>query len=131
MFLRATLVWLAILVLANLNGAMRELLLVSSVGTTVAHIVSSLILGAVVAGVAWMTVLWIRPHSKHQALGVGVWWLALTLAFEFLAGHFLFGKPWSLLLADYNLLAGRVWVIVPIVTLISPLWAWTRRLHSQ
>ena len=37
-------------------------------------------------------------------------WLGMTLAFEFLFGHYIAGKSWSLLLADYNLAAGRLWV---------------------
>jgi hypothetical protein len=27
------------------------------------------------------------------------------------------------LLADYDVLRGRIWVLVPIVTFIAPLWA--------
>jgi hypothetical protein len=45
----------------------------------------------------------------------------LTLAFEFLAGHYLFGNPWSKLLADYNLLRGHIWVLVLITTAFGPL----------
>ena len=48
-------------------------------------------------------------------------------AFEFLAGHFLFGNPWSMRVADYNLAAGRVWVLVLLATLVAPSWAWRRR----
>jgi hypothetical protein len=36
----------------------------------------------------------------------------LTLAFEFLAGHFLFGNPWSRL--------RPVWILVLITTALSP-----------
>ena len=45
----------------------------------------------------------------------------LTLAFEVGAGR-LSGKPWSVVLADYDLLRGRIWVLVPIVTFLAPLW---------
>jgi hypothetical protein len=49
-------------------------------------------------------------------------WLTrtLTVAVEFLAGHFLFGRDWKVLLADYNLAAGRIWLIVLVVTLTAP-----------
>jgi hypothetical protein len=53
----------------------------------------------------------------------------MTLGFEFLAGHYLFGKPWPVLVADYNLLRGRVWLFVPLVTLLAPLWAWRLRIR--
>ncbi|MBK8228497.1 MAG: hypothetical protein IPK70_15160 [Flavobacteriales bacterium] len=44
----------------------------------------------------------------------------MTLAFEFGAGHFLFKKPWSELLYDYNLAQGRIWSLLPIVTAMAP-----------
>jgi len=47
-------------------------------------------------------------------------WLLLTLAFEFGFGHYVFGKPWSVLLADYRLDQGRIWTLVPVITLLAP-----------
>jgi hypothetical protein len=38
----------------------------------------------------------------------------------FLFVHFAVGKPWEVLLADYNLLRGRTWVIVPLPELVGP-----------
>jgi hypothetical protein len=62
----------------------------------------------------------------QDAWTIGVTWVALTLAFEFLGGHFIFGRPWQELLGDYNLFAGRIWVMVLIVTLMTPVIAFTR-----
>jgi hypothetical protein len=47
-------------------------------------------------------------------------WLVLTVIFEFLFGHFVMGHPWSSLFHDYNLLAGRVWVLVLIWIAAAP-----------
>jgi len=55
-------------------------------------------------------------------------WVALTLAFEFLAGHYLFHNPWDKLLADYDVLHGRIWPLVLIVTLLAPVIAYRARL---
>ena len=44
----------------------------------------------------------------------------VMLAFEFLAGHYVFGTPWSELLADYNVFRGRIWVLVLITTATAP-----------
>jgi hypothetical protein len=63
-------------------------------------------------------------QTRPDAIMVGVFLTSLVLAFEFLAGHFLFGRSWGYLLADYNVLRGRIWVLVPIVTWLAPLWAW-------
>jgi hypothetical protein len=37
-------------------------------------------------------------------------WLGLTVAFELIFFHHAMGHPWSRLLHDYNVFAGRVWV---------------------
>jgi hypothetical protein len=46
----------------------------------------------------------------------------LTLAFEFLAGHYAFGKSWAVLLEDYDLRRGPIWIAVFVMVLIAPLW---------
>jgi hypothetical protein len=53
---------------------------------------------------------------------VGSWWLSLTLAFEFLVGHYALHKSWATLLADYDIRRGRIWVAALITTLLAPLW---------
>ena len=128
---RAFLVWLAILLLANLNGALRELVLLPLAGEGTARILSTVALCAIVLLVARATIRWIAPASSREALGVGVLWLVLTLAFEFLAGHYLFGTTWEQIVREYDVGAGRIWVLVPIVTLLSPRWAWGRVCRSR
>ena len=44
-------------------------------------------------------------------------------AFELLAGHYLFGNSWGRLLEDYNLLRGRIWVLVLVTTAVAPVLA--------
>jgi hypothetical protein len=44
----------------------------------------------------------------------------MTLAFEFLFGHFVAGHSWARLLQDYNLLAGRVWVLLLAWVALAP-----------
>jgi hypothetical protein len=73
--------------------------------------------------VTWSTIAWIRPRSLADAWRIGLLWLALTLAFELLAGHYVFDAPWSRLLADYNLLRGRIWILVLITTFAAPVIA--------
>jgi len=43
------------------------------------------------------------------------------VAFEFLFGHYVMGHPWSRLVQDFNLLAGRVWALVLLTTLFAPI----------
>jgi len=120
-------IWFVLVALAIVNGAVREALLVPRIGPAAAHVVSTITLCALIVVVAWLATGWIGPTTARAALTVGLLWLLMTLAFEFLAGHFLFGKAWPVLFADYNLLRGRVWIFVPIVTMLAPLWAWKIR----
>jgi hypothetical protein len=127
MILRTVVIWLGLLVLAILNGGFREGVLVPRIGRGVAQAVSSIMLSLLILALGWVTMPWIAPRTLQDAWTIGVIWVVLTLAFEFLAGHFVFGKPWQELLADYNLLAGRIWVMVLIVTLMTPIIAFTKR----
>lgn len=122
MLWRACAVWLGILVLASLNGALRDLLITPRIGDTLARALSTILLCGLVLLVTWLTITWIGPRTSRGALLVGTLWVALTLAFEFLAGHFLFHQPWVSLLADYDMRRGRIWIAVLIVTLLAPLW---------
>lgn len=128
MMLRAFIAWIGIMLLAIANGAFRELMLTPRLAPRLAHQISTVLLCLLILLVAWLLTPWMltlaaQTTSAQQAADawkIGALWLALTLAFEFLAGHYVFGNSWQKLLADYNVLQGRIWVFVPILTLISP-----------
>jgi hypothetical protein len=120
---RSLLVWFGLLAVAFANGAVRELVFIPLLGDEPAHAVSVATLSLSIVIVTWSTIAWIRPHSLADAWRIGLLWLALTLAFELLAGHYLFLTPWSRLLADYNLLRGRIWIVVLITTVAAPVIA--------
>jgi hypothetical protein len=117
---RALVIWVLMLALASVNGAVRELLLIPMIGDVAGRAVSSLTLSGLVLLLAYLTIPWIHPRSGRETWVVGGLWVALTLAFEFLAGHFLFGNAWSQLLEDYNVLRGRIWILVLITTALAP-----------
>jgi hypothetical protein len=113
-------VWFLMLALASVNGAIREARLVPMMGDVAGRAVSTLTLSGLVMLLTYLTIRWIRPRSLREAWIVGSLWVTLTLAFEFLAGHFLFGNPWSQLLEDYNVFRGRIWSLVLITLAIAP-----------
>ncbi len=120
MLLRAGAVWLLLVALAIANGAFREAALVPRLGAAAAHVVSTLLLAGLILAVAFVAISWVAPRSFAQAALVGVLWLVLVLAFEFGFGHWVAGKPWRELLADYDLAAGRIWILIPLLTAIAP-----------
>jgi len=130
MLVRGAVIWVAILVLASLNGAVRDLVVAPRIGDTIARALSTVILCALVVLVTWLSSRWIGPRSSRQALGVGLFWLLLTLTFE-IGSERLSGNTWSTVLSDYNVLQGRIWVLVPVVTFFAPLSVgWQRSLWT-
>jgi hypothetical protein len=120
MLLRAVIVWCALLAVAIINGAARETWMTPAWGARAGHALSTLTLCAAILLVSWLTIAWIHPANRTAAFRIGLLWLALTLAFEFLAGHYLFDKPWSELLADYDVLRGRIWILALVTTALAP-----------
>ena len=123
MFARALGVWLGILVLAVLNGAVRDLIVTPQLGEPTGHIASTIVLCVLIALVTRASIRWIGPASRMDAALIGTSWLTLTLSFELLAGHYLFGNSWARLLADYNVRRGRIWPLVLVTVLLAPVWA--------
>ncbi len=109
MALRAFTIWCGLLVMAILNGGFRQRWLTPRLGERRGHWVSTLMLCAGISVVSWLTSSWIHPQNQLDALLLGLGWALLTIAFEFLAGHFVFGKAWPELFADYNVFQGRTW----------------------
>lgn len=111
------------MVIAIGNGVAREVLLAPRFGAAAAHVVSTGVLALLILTVALVAIPWLAPESLGRAFVAGSLWLALTLAFEFGFGHWIAGKSWHDLLEDYNLLGGRVWAFIPIVTTVAPAFA--------
>jgi hypothetical protein len=112
--------WLAILVLAVANGALRELLLVPMLGYPWALLLSGLLLCVCVALITWFSIGRLRIRSAPQALGVGALWLGLTLTFEFGFGRLVQGKSWNELFGAYAFERGNLWSVVLLVILLCP-----------
>ena len=122
MIRKALLYWFLLMLLAILNGTVRIKLIIPFTGLTIGLAISTLLLCALILGATWVGIRWLGPADAKQAWGIGLLWLVMTLSFEFGAGHFLFKKPWTELLLDYDLAKGRIWVLVPIVTALAPWW---------
>lgn len=120
MWWKALLFWFVLMVLAIGNGTVRSTFIILHTGLTAGLAISTVLLCALVLGATWVGIRWLGPSDARQAWIIGLLWLAMTLAFEFGVGHYLFMKPWSELLFDYNIAQGRIWLLVPIVTTIAP-----------
>ncbi len=115
--------WFLMLIIAVCSGAVREKWLVPVLGEQRAHQVGTLLVcGVFVAAItAFMRVQ--PPMSMRQASLLGLAWMCLTIAFEAGFFHYAAGKPWSALLADYRVDKGRLWPLVLLTLLITPILA--------
>lgn len=121
MILRYVLAWLPMMFIGIINGVIREVTYGKMLSELHAHQVST-ITGALLLGLyIWIIIHIWSPASLLQAVLIGVLWLGLTVTFEFLFGHYIAGHSWSHLLKDYNLLAGRVWLLILVWITVAPL----------
>ena len=127
MLTRALLAWFVLLGLAVLNGGVRQAVLIPRLGGQQGHVLSTLLLSCIIVAATWFILPWVRPMALFEVWFVGGIWVLLTIAFEFLAGHYLFGNPWEKLFEDYNLAQGRIWVLVLATTLLAPALVWLLR----
>jgi hypothetical protein len=123
MFFRAFIIWLILMFIAVANGITRNAAISPRLGEYAGHVMSTAILCVLIFVLALISIRWMAPRARPDALMIGLFWVGLTVTFEFLAGHYLFGNPWQKLLADYNIVRGRIWVLVLLSSLLSPLLA--------
>lgn len=118
--IRYVLAWVPMLVIAIANGALRESTYGKAMPELRAHQLSTLIGSIVIGAFIWVVVRVWPPSSGRQALAIGVVWLTLTVAFEFAFGRLVVHRSWPELLHDYDLLAGRVWVVFLVWLAVAP-----------
>jgi hypothetical protein len=120
--------WLGLLAIAMVNGAIRDGLYKNHFGELVAHQISC-IAGILLFGLfIWFLEKRWPLVSSHQAWIIGFMWLVMTVCFEFFFFHYARGISWNILLFDYRLFEGRLWILVLIWVTVAPrlIWQWKR-----
>ncbi|MDL1985357.1 MAG: hypothetical protein LWX54_14440 [Deltaproteobacteria bacterium] len=115
--------WLVFLIIAIINGGIREKIIEKHIGELPAHIVSTVLFSVLIFIVTAIYINYKNITDSKILLAIGFAWVVLTISFEFLFFHYVAGNPWSQLLADYNIMKGRIFPLVLITTLLSPIIA--------
>ena len=112
--------WLPLVVIAFVNGTIRQIGFQKALGDLHAHQLSTA-MGITLFGIYfyWLSRRW-KLESQSEAIKIGLLWMVMTIAFEFALGRLILGREWALLLNDYNLFEGRVWVLVLLWVAIAP-----------
>jgi len=108
--------------LAIINGVIRNKFYAPKIGEYPAHVISTIIAICFVVVGTYLLLRFMRiDYSNIDLLLIGGFWVILTVLFEFVFGHYVVGNPWEKLLADYNILKGRLWSLFLLTELISPI----------
>jgi hypothetical protein len=126
-FIKAGALWVILVILAILNGIIRETLLVSVFGPRLALLLSGILLAVLIFAVTVVLIPWLGRLAAPYYWLVGMLWACLTVIFEFSFGHYVGGHSCETLLAAYDLTSGNLWLAVLIMTLVSPYLAARRR----
>jgi hypothetical protein len=118
--LRYSFVWIPMVFIAILNGMLREFAFARRLSELRAHQLSCVTGVLLFFGYTWVISLKWPVESTRQALAVGIVWLLLTVAFEFVFGHYVVQHPWERLFQDYNIFAGRLWILVLLAVAFLP-----------
>jgi len=121
LFLKSFGIWLILAVSAIVVATFRVGVLLPQFGEQTAHQLGTILYLIVQFIIIYLFIRKIRIKDVKTLLGIGFFWLVITIIFEFIFGHFVMGHPWQKLFADYNLFNGRLWVLVLINNLFSPL----------
>jgi hypothetical protein len=119
---RATLVWMAIILVETVHGAVREIFIAPMLGDLRARQLGIPVACAIVFVIAWATARWVAAGTRHAQLVVGIWWAALTLGFEFIVGRAT-GLSWSRILADYDATRGGFMTFGILFMVFAPMLA--------
>jgi hypothetical protein len=114
------LAWFPMVIIGIANGILRERWYGRSLPELAAHQVSTLVAIVFLGVYIWLVVRLRRPRSFAHGFRIGLYWLCLTVAFEFLFGHYIAHHTWCDLFHDYNIFAGRLWLLVPVWIMIAP-----------
>ena len=125
--LRAAGVWGLFVVLAILNAAFRETVLGPLIGHPVALPLSGFLFSILIFLVTLALIPKLSRPSTLPYWAIGGAWVLLTLAFEFIFGHFVMGKAWGEILEIFNVCQGNLMSLVLIAVAVSPYLAWRLR----
>ncbi len=119
MSIKHFLLWLPMIVIAFANAALRELVFVKHFSEFRAHQFSTITLIILCSIYVWFVSQPLDIQNTKQAFLIGFVWVVLTVVFEFSLGR-LTNKSWEHLFRDYNILAGRIWLVFLLCLFLLP-----------
>lgn len=121
-WLRATWVWMLMIVVETLNGFMREIFLAPVIGALRARQTGVLLGSVMVLLIAWACSRRLGARTTRSQLIVGGYWVGLTVVFEISLGRAM-DLSWTRILSDYNPAEGGWMILGLAVMFVAPMLA--------
>lgn len=125
-YISAFSMWLAMAIFAIANGYIGETYVIPKLGNYGNHLYKTLSFIPIIFLFSWFYALQTQGELwLTSALFVSCFWIGLTILFEFIVGHYVLGNSWEVLIADYRIWQGRLWLLILLSDAIAPLsMAW-------
>ncbi len=130
-FLRATVVWIVIILAETVHGIARIQILEPSVGEFRARQMAVFSGAAIIFLVTRSLIGWIGANGRFALVAIGLFWMVLTIAFELLIGRFVFGFSWQRIAAEYDITSGSLMPLGLVFLVFCPLLASISRKSSD
>ena len=118
--LKASGIWVLMAIAAIVNGGLRDRVIAKVIGDNIALPLSGVSLSIIILIIVYFTIAAFGTISGTTYRMIGLFWLMITVIFEFGFGHYIGGRPWSELLQVLNITTGNLFLLVLIVTTLSP-----------
>lgn len=120
-WLKAIAVWGLMAIAAIANGILRESVLTSCFGASNSLPISGVLLLCLIFTIIYFTSDWFAGRNNIFCLMLGVFWVGITLLFEFCLGYFVRGIELEKLIQVFNVFSGNLFVLVIAVVLVGPI----------
>jgi hypothetical protein len=112
-------IWLAIIPLAILNGALREGVINPLTGVKYGLPLSGVSLCCIIFALCWFCIPRIGKGTAKTYWIIGLWWMILTVFFETGFG-LLMGNTFAELVKAYDITTGNLWLLCVLFTGTTP-----------
>jgi len=112
--------WFTMLGVAMINGGLRDMTYGKQLPALLANQISCLSGIVLLGAVIYLYMRHWKLDSARLAINLGLFWMALTVAFEFLFFHYVGGRSWMVLLESYDITSGQLWPLILVWVAVAP-----------
>lgn len=120
MIKKSILIWLAIIPVSIINGILRESAVAPLIGEKLALPASGLTLSLMIFIICLAFIPLLGKGNRKDYINIGLFWLGLTVIFEFIFGLLVMKKTFADLIKAYNFTSGNLWLFVVLFIAIVP-----------